>query len=230
MPRRLPFLCLAFLLAACGETVGPGKDARILLLGDSLMASNRTSGKAVANVIEQELGEEVIDRSVPAARYFYALPISGSAGLRLTSQFRPGPWDVVVLNGGGNDLLFGCGCGPCETVLDRLVSKDGRAGTIPAFVDGIRKSGARVIYVGYLRNPGSFTPIRACRQAGDELDRRLALMSRFDAGVTFLPMSDLVPEGDTGWHQLDRIHPSPRGSRGIGLRIANEVRAIRGRP
>jgi acyl-CoA thioesterase I len=45
-------------------------------------------------------------------------------------------------------------------------------------------------------------------------------MSRFDAGVTFLPMSDLVPFGDRSYHGLDLIHPSVKGSRGIGQRIA----------
>jgi acyl-CoA thioesterase I len=220
----LSFLALS-LLFGCGEPVSQAAGARILVLGDSMFATNRANNAAVSDVLEAELGVKVLDRSVFAARYFYALPISGAAGLRLTSQFREGDWDWVVMNGGGNDLLFGCGCGPCQGVLNRLVSADGRSGAIPAYVARIRQTGARVIYSGYLRNPGMATPIKHCGPAGNELDRRLALMAGFDAGVTFVPMADLVPYRDTSFHAMDRIHPSFKGSRGIGQRIARVIKS-----
>lgn len=185
---------------------------RILVIGDSMFAVNRIAGASVANVIEKELGVDVTDRATIGARYFLGLP--------LRPQYSDEGWDWVVINGGGNDLLFGCGCGTCTRMLDRLVSKDGRGGTIPAFVAKIRKSGAKVVYSGYLRNPGVQTPIKSCGPAGNELDRRLTLMAGFDAGVIFLPMSDLVPYGDRSYHGFDLIHPSVKGSRGIGKRIA----------
>lgn len=219
MLRPFAALLALALLFGCGDPISDGSSAKVLVLGDSMMASNRSTGQSVADVIEEGLGEDVIDRSVIAARYFYALPISGAAGLRLTSQYRAKDWDWVILNGGGNDLLFGCGCGFCDGVLNRLVSKDGRQGAIPSYIAEIRKSGAKVIYVGYLRNPGTQTPVKGCGPEGNELDRRLARMARFDAGVTFLPMADLVPYGDTSFHQADRIHPSVKGSLEIGKRI-----------
>lgn len=225
MIRTLFALLALTLVLGCGDPVSQRTEARILVLGDSMMAANRVQQAAVADVIEAELGQEVIDRSVFGARYFHILPLSGAAGLRLTAQYRARPWDWVVLNGGGNDLLFGCGCHFCARTLDRLVSKDGRGGAIPSHVAKIRKSGARVIYVGYLRNPGTATPIRGCGPAGNELDRRLTLMAGFDAGVTFLPMADLVPHGDSSFHQIDRIHPSVKGSAGIGGRIARHIRS-----
>ncbi len=150
--RLLAVLALLF-LSSCGEDATNIKGARILLLGDSLMASNRTTGRSVADRLEQILGEEVVDKSVPGARILYALPISGAAGLRISAQMQPGAWDVVIINGGGNDLLFGCGCGKCTGVLDRLISPDGRAGAIPAFVKAVRDTGAKVVFTGYLRNP-----------------------------------------------------------------------------
>ena len=220
----LALLALA-LLFGCGEPVSQSKGARILVVGDSMFATNRANNKAVADVLEVELGVDVLDRSVYAARYFHALPISGAAGLRLTSQYREGDWDWVVMNGGGNDLLFGCGCGLCQGVLDRLVTKDGRGGAIPAYVARIRASGAQVVYAGYLRNPGMVTPVKHCGPAGNELDRRLTLMAGFDAGVHFVPMADLVPYRDASFHGLDRIHPSFKGSRGIGQRIAAVIKA-----
>ncbi len=93
-----------------------------------MFASNRATNGSVADAIEAALGLEVVDRSVPGARYFHALPISGSAGLKVTAQYRPGAWEAIIVNGGGNDLLFGCGCGQCDEMLDRLISPDGRRG------------------------------------------------------------------------------------------------------
>lgn len=214
------FFCFLFF---AGQTNAQSRDLRILVMGDSMMAWNGASGNSVADVIEASLAAKVTDRSVSAARFFFGLPISGSLGLRLTAQYRPGNWDWVVLNGGGNDLLFGCGCGKCARMLDRLVSKDGRKGEIPDFVARIRKGGAKVLYVGYLRNPGIPSPIKGCRPAGNELDRRLAKMAQGRAEVTFLPMSNLVPNGDRSFHAVDLIHPSAKGSRGIAARIVAKI-------
>lgn len=214
-------LVLFLALMGCTE---PLTDARIYLMGDSMFAVNSARGEAVADVIEDELGEPVIDRAVIGARYFFPLPLSGAAGMKLAAQYREGPWDYVVMNGGGNDLLFGCGCARCDTMLDRLVSADGKTGAIPALVGKIRAGGAKVIYAGYLRNPGTATPIRGCGPAGNELDRRLGRMAKRMAGVTFLPMADVVPSGDSSYHALDRIHPSAKGSRAIGARIAAAIR------
>ncbi|MGO4915010.1 SGNH/GDSL hydrolase family protein [Pseudogemmobacter sp. W21_MBD1_M6] len=223
MLKNLISFAALLLLTSCVEPMTGKSDARILVMGDSMMAFNGTNRQSVADAIEASLGEEVIDRAVTGARYFYYLPISGSAGVRITEQYRPGKWEWVVLNGGGNDLLFGCGCGKCDTQLDRLVSADGQRGAIPAFVSTIRASGAKVIYTGYLRNPGVQSPIKACRPVGDELDRRLGRMALRDAGVEFLSIADLVPNGDRSYHQIDLIHPSVKGSRAIGKRIARRI-------
>ena len=224
MFRTLIFSIPFLILLGCGEQVTSNTKSRILLMGDSMMASNAMGGNTVAKWMEAELREEVIDRSVSGAKYFYYLPISGAAGLRLDAQYRPGKWDWVVLNGGGNDLLFGNGCGQSTAQLNRLVTPDGRHGAIPSFVANIRASGARVLYVGYLRNPGTFTPIKACGPAGNELDRRLATMASLNSGVEFLRIADLVPYGDSSFHQFDRIHPSPKGSRAIAHRIVQRIK------
>jgi acyl-CoA thioesterase-1 len=223
--RLLLILSLA-LLAACGEAVPQGDaSSRILLLGDSMMAWNRPSGRSVGQVLEAGTGEDVVDRSVIGARYFWPLPVSGGTGLRLTAQYREGDWDWVVLNGGGNDLLFGCACSLCTGVVNRLISEDGRSGTIPAFVKSMRNKGARVLYVGYMRNPGVQTPVKGCGPAANELDARLARLDLIDPGFAFVPVSDLVPWRDTSYHDFDLIHPSPKGSREIALRILQRLYA-----
>lgn len=203
--------------AAMAEIPAP----RVLVMGDSLMASNRLKGGAVSHALGKTLGVKVKDHSVIGARYFYILPITGAAGMRIDAQFRGGPWDVVVLNGGGNDLLFGCGCGTCKRMLDRLVSADGSTGAIPDLVAEIRKTGAKVIYAGYLRTPGVTSPVEGCGPLGDRMDGRLARMAARMEGVSFLRLADLVTtEGDTSYHAIDLIHPSVKGSRAIAARIA----------
>lgn len=228
MFRSLIALLSLFLLVACGEMVTEStKDARILMMGDSMMAANRTAGRSVGVALERDLGAPVIDRSVYAARLLHALPLTGAAGLSIPAQYQKGDWDWVVLNGGGNDLIFGCACGRCDRMVDRLISADATTGAIPDLVRRMQRDGARVLWAGYLRNPGLFTPVRPCKVFGDELDRRLARLDARDPAMVFVPMSDLVPEGDPSLHQQDMIHPSPKGSAAIAARIAAAIRANR---
>jgi len=211
-------------LSGCTETVSRDGPARILAMGDSMLAVHGASGNSVSHAVEQALGEDVIDRSVMGAKYFYALPISGSAGLNIRKQYVEGKWDWVVLNGGGNDIWMGCGCGRCDNRVDRLISKDGRRGTIPGFVSELREKGSQVILLGYLRTPGVISPIEGCRDEGDEMDRRMSRLAQLDRGVHFLSLADVVPHGDRSYHTVDLIHPSAKGSTEIGKRVAEVIR------
>ena len=143
------------LLAGCTEAVPRDNSARILAMGDSMLAWHGASRAAVSHNMEDILGEPVIDRSVVGARIFYHLPVSGALGMNISQQYVPGNWDWVVMNGGGNDLWFGCGCTRCDRKLTRMITSDGQGGSVPDLVRQIRASGARVIYVGYLRSPVS---------------------------------------------------------------------------
>ncbi|MEM9242284.1 MAG: SGNH/GDSL hydrolase family protein, partial [Pseudomonadota bacterium] len=167
--------------------------------------------------------ETVVDRSTIGARFHYALPISGAAGLNITKQYVDGDWDWVVVNGGGNDLWMGCGCMLCAAKIDRLISEDGTKGTIPGFLSDLRQSGAKVIYVGYMRSPGRISPIEHCKDEGAELEKRIAKLSKMDAGLIYLSLEDLVPHGDGSFHGIDMIHPSNKGSKAIGQIISNVI-------
>lgn len=230
MPQILRLMAFAVALVLSAAVLPPATaqadtaKPRVLVMGDSLMASNRLKGGAVSHALGRALGIKVKDHSTIGARYFYILPLTGAAGLRIDAQFRGGPWDYVVLNGGGNDLLFGCGCGPCNRMLDRLVSADGTKGAIPDLVAEIRKTGARVIYTGYLRTPGVISPVEGCGPLGDRMDARLARMAKSIDGVSFVALSDLVKkDGDISFHAIDLIHPSVKGSRAIAARIAHLI-------
>ncbi len=194
---------------------------RILMMGDSMLFTNRGSGRSVGRQLEQVLGLRIKDKSFVGTRYS---PGPQGATGAIPRQYQAGNWDVVVLNGGGNDLLFGCGCNRCGPILDALISEDGLRGAIPALVARIRNDGAEVVYSGYLRSPGVGSTIEACRDEGAVLERRLTEMAAQDPGVTFVSMADLVPYGDRSFHQDDLIHPSPKGSRAIAERLARAIR------
>ncbi len=220
------FLLLSlFFLTACGDSP-VGREARILAMGDSMMAWNSLGGQSIPDVVSDVLGEPVVDRSVSGARMIYRLPISGAAGLSIPKQYRAGNWDWVILNGGGNDLWLGCSCGQCDRKMDKLISEDAQTGVFPELVTRIRQDGARVILLGYLRTPGRSSPIENCRDEGDALDARLMRLAEGDTSVTFLPAADLVPYGDLSFHAVDRIHPSPKASRIIGGRVAEVIQSV----
>ncbi|WP_299905982.1 SGNH/GDSL hydrolase family protein [uncultured Paracoccus sp.] len=220
-------LCLLALTACMsappGASTGP---ARILVIGDSLMAWNRLRGASVAKALSAQLGEPVRDNSVSGAVHdLGGKPAAQGSHATIARQYRSGNWDWVVMDGGGNNLLFGCGCSDCGPQLDALISADATQGAIPRLVAQIRADGAQVIHTGYLRSPGFTSPIEHCGPIGDELDRRLARLDARDPGMVFLRLSDLVPTpGDTSYHALDRIHPSAKGSAAIAARIAAMIR------
>lgn len=218
-------IAVTALLTGCSGSAPTDQPTRILAMGDSLMAWNNISGQSIPNTVAKTMREPVVDRSVSAARIIYRLPISGSAGLNIGKQYKPGDWDWIIVNGGGNDLLLGCGCIACDTKLDKLISTDGTKGAIPGMVSDLRKTGAKVIYVGYLRSPGVGSVIEHCRSEGDILEQRVTQMAELDDGVYFLSLRDLVPRGDRSYHALDMIHPSIKASTAIGNKIAAIIRA-----
>ena len=77
-----------------------------------------------------------------------------------------------------------------------------------------------MIYVGYLRSPGVGSPIEHCRNEAEGLEGRISALAARDPGLTFLSLTDLVPDGDRSFHALDMIHPSPKATRAIAKRIA----------
>ena len=223
MLRWIFILLVSLWTISCTDTVEDPSEPQILLMGDSMMAFNRLSGNSVADHLQDRLGTNVIDRSVSGARLIYNLPVSGAAGMKIQSQYISGNWEWIVMNGGGNDILFGCGCGACDRRLDRLISANGQTGVIPDAIRDLRATGARVLYTGYLRTPGVNGPIESCGPIGDEMDARIARFAENDDGVVFVSLAELVPFGDRSFHGLDLIHPSAKGSSAISALIAETI-------
>lgn len=226
MFRIIALIGVALTLLGCA-TVGPNArstEARILAMGDSMMAWNGGQDQAIPHVIADALGQPVMTRAMSGAHVIYNLPISGAAGLQISNQYVEGNWDWVVLNGGGNDLWLGCNCTKCNARMTKMISPDGASGRIPDMVAKVRATGAQVVYLGYLRSPGRGSIIEHCRDDGEELERRLERMAENMDGVHFLSVAEIVPHGDRSYHALDMIHPSAKGSREIGERAAEIIR------
>jgi lysophospholipase L1-like esterase len=210
-------------LSAPSEVIAQQQKMNILAMGDSMMAANKASGRAVSAILGHTVGANVIDTSVTGARIIYNLPLTGSLGLNISKQYRTGNWDWIVLNGGGNDLLFGCGCLSCDPKINRLISVNGQKGKIVDLVARLRSTGAQIVYVGYLHSPGVPSPIDHCKDEGLELERRYSAMAAATEGVHFISLLDLVPQGDRTYHGFDMIHPSFKGSKAIARRIARLI-------
>lgn len=224
MRRFLARFTVAAAIILFSSTITQAKEPlRILVMGDSFMTTNTSAGQAVPDQLKRFLGAQVKSRAVTGARYRYMLPITGALGLKISKQYRDGPWDWVVINGGGNDMWLGCGCTRCTRRMNKLISPDGTRGEIPALVSKARSAGAQVAYVGYLRSPGTWSPIEHCKAEGDALEARIAVMAQRDQGVTFVSLADMVPSGDRSFHAADMIHPSIKGSKAAAARIARVV-------
>ena len=226
MSKKLLLLAgLAIGLLGCQELPSNQPAARIIAVGDSLMAWNAASGSSIPDVVEQNIGAQVVDRTASAAWLQTSFDASGAPRSGIQAQFVDADWNWAIVNGGGNDLMLGCGCTRCDAVMNRMISADGQRGQIPDFLRKLRKNGTRVIYVGYLRSPDLITPIEHCKAEGDELDARIARLAQSDDGITFVSNADVAQPGDASYFSFDRIHPSRKSSRLIAERIANVIMA-----
>ena len=210
-------MSLLFLVGCTGTGSAPTTDQRILFLGDSLLAWHRLSGQSIPQTVRRSTGATVIDRSAIGAQM---APYSNAG---IPSQLAAGDWSWVVINGGGNDLWFGCNCTRCAKRLNRVISGDGQTGALAKLVRDAKAGGAKVLMVGYLRSPGRGSLIEHCKDEGDALEARMARLAAREDGVEFLSNQDLVPFGDTSFHAADRIHPSKKGSAAIAARITEIV-------
>ena len=119
------FKVLVLAICMAGSTATAQSGTRILAMGDSFFATNGVQNKAIPNVLAQILREPVHNRAVAGARIIYQLPISGSLGFKIEQQYKPRTWDWIVINGGGNDLMLGCGCNKCGARMNKMISHNG---------------------------------------------------------------------------------------------------------
>lgn len=206
-------VCLLVMFWAGAAAAAP---LRILAVGDSLLAFHSLTGRDVPSRMGAALGAEVENAAVVGARF-----IQGSGRRSVPGQYRAGPWDIVVMNGGANDLLAFCGCSECARILDLLIAPD-LSGAVPDFVAEVRRSGASVVWMGYYASyrSGRFA---GCRPYLVEMDARMARLAARTPGVVFADSEAVIDPGNRGHFALDGIHPSVRGAALIGAFLARRV-------
>ena len=214
--------CLS-LLIGCQEVPTSAPDARIIAVGDSLMAWNALSGNAIPEVVERNIGEPVLNRTASASWMQTGFDADGTPKSGVQAQYISGDWDWAIVNGGGNDLMLGCGCNGCDAVIDEMISEDGQRGQVPDFLRKIRDDGAQVIYVGYLRSPELITPIEHCKSEGERFEERIARLAEQEDWMTFVSSKTVAQPGDASYFSFDRIHPSRKSSRIIGENVAQVI-------
>lgn len=218
--RKLYLTLTLVIFAACGPT-SRQQDGDILVIGDSVLAWNRSSGGDVGSVIEAELGRDVVSRATFGARVSGGGP--GFLGsLSIPDQLVAGKWNWVVMNGGANDFGSSCGCTGCEAELDTLISQDATTGAIPNLIAKAQRSGANVLWVGYYQAPESRS-FRGCRPFLVEMEQRIAEFARSRQGVSFIDAEDAFDPKARALFAADRTHPSVAGSAVIGRFVAREI-------
>ncbi len=208
------FLILFWPMAAFAEM-------RVLAIGDSVMAFQHWTGRDIPSVVEDTLGVDVDSEARSASRFSNATGIGRALGFDVRAQYKAGDWDVVVMNGGANDLLADCGCSRCGPVVDQLINK-ALTGEIPTFVSQLRSRGHKVIYMGYYASArsGQFT---GCRDYIVEMEWRIAQWAEGQEGVTFWDSETVMDRTDRSLFAFDGIHPSPKGARVIGMALADVI-------
>ncbi|MBI1264862.1 MAG: SGNH/GDSL hydrolase family protein [Alphaproteobacteria bacterium] len=182
----------------------------------------------MADALAAELGEPVVNLAVPGAAIRHPDPGMAAEGLDIRAQYCPQDWAWVVVEGGANDLNAARERG-CDTVLDSLVSADGRQGDIADLVRRIRADGARVVALGYYQLSDALEDRGFCGDALSVLSDRIETMAALDPGVVFVSMAEVVPSADPASYDRDGVHPSARSSEAIGQAIARAIRSAEGR-
>lgn len=198
-------------------------ETRILVLGDSILTWNRTGGNAIPQLLDRQPGFSATSRASPGAVF------SDTPGLRrliqrdIPAQLPPGTWDVIVVNGGGNDLARKCGCAPCDATLDTLVAADGKTGEIPAFLDLLYHRGRHVIWLDYFPVSVRGGPFAPCIDALATLETRMELAAGRRSWVSFVDAGDVYDRRDMSLYARDLIHPTPKGSARIAGHLLREI-------
>lgn len=219
---RLTFLLLAA-FASCTRVDTVDSTTRLVVVGDSILAWHSGRGRSIADVVQAETGLATSNLSLPGARISHSNPKKAVEGYDIRRQYKSGPWEWVLINGGANDLLSECGCSQCDDNLNTLISADGRSGEIPALVNAIRTDGPKVMILGYYDSndlPNVFT---GCSDEVDVLNARLAVMASMVSGVYYTTAEDVIDPGNGSHWFPDRVHPSQKASRLIGQHVARAI-------
>ena len=180
----------------CGATGPTTEAATILAIGDS-MQDFHESCDDVPGQVARELALVVESRAVGGATMLEDIP----------GQYVPGPWDWVLVNGGGNDI-------ECEEVDECLPVLDEVVDTLDALLQTIGDDGASIALLGYPDFPDE---PRWELIGADMMTRYAALADAHDA--VFIDVRPVI-HGGTPELFADDVHPTVEGATVISQEIA----------
>jgi lysophospholipase L1-like esterase len=183
-----------------------------LAVGDSILAWNRDEGASIPDVVAADLGIEISNAAEGGATML------GDED-DIPSQYVSRAWELLIVDGGGNDIGD-----DCNAILDSLVAPDVSSGVLVSLIDRAQGDGTRlVVLMGYYAIPpeaGSF----ACPAEFEALDARYAAFAESRDGVIFVDPGDAVDASDASYYDVDLVHPSIKGSEAVGRLIAARAR------
>lgn len=187
-------------------------------IGDSILDWNRTASldESIPRFAGDGLGLEMANASVGGAT------ILGEADT-IAQQYVSRAWDLVVLDGGGNDIGDGCD----REVIDELASEDGATGATVELIDRMVNDGAAwVVLLGYYGMPedGEFAP---CVPELELLESRYATLADRYPTVFFVDPSAVIDGTSLADFDPDLLHPSVSGGRKVADLIVGVVRDVR---
>lgn len=196
-------------------------DPRIAAIGDSVLAWSADRCQSIPDHASLVLGTPVTNYAVNGAKVLSGSDEKPAIARQLDTSAAEG-FDVVIVNGGGNDLNGTCECGACDDVLDDLVAKDGTAGAMVALIERITATGARVVLVDYfVLHDDAWYGFDRCGDALAELDARYETLAAGKPGVTLVDLGDVVsPTTQPEAYAFDHVHPSDDGAALMGALVA----------
>ena len=207
-----------------------GETASILAVGDSIMAMNGQICQGVAGHAGLDLSRYVEDHSVGGRRLDH--PDSDDD---IMGQYEPGPWEWVIMTGGGNDMLQECGCNVdghdeqgCWDTLDSLLDPEAGTGEILDFLAMVRDdeaNAATVLLLGYYDfTEHSVANFDGCNAYLPELNARYEALAEQEDDLVFLSTAELMDlEAHPERIFIDGIHPSVEGSAALGTLVAETI-------
>lgn len=210
-------------LVGCGERmcreVAALPDAQdVLAIGDSVQAWGAASCNTLDDHLALARGSAVDRRAVSGTRM-----LGGEDDI--PGQYAPGPWEWVVVDGGGNDVNQTCGCGDCGEVLDQLSTPDGQSGAMPALVDQILGDGSGVVLLLYYRmGPDPAYGFDRCPETLAALNTRYATLAQLRPEVLLVDLGRVMdPERTPEYYDFDDVHPSRAGAEALGTQVAEAM-------
>jgi acyl-CoA thioesterase-1 len=201
----------------CAQLEALPRTPRVLAIGDSILAWNNDRCHGIPERAGLVAGVHVENRAV-----------SGTVMHEIVAQYEVARaeqeegWDIVIVDGGGNDVNSFCECGDCDAVLDDVRSRT------EDVLDLMRADGARVIWTDYFGfDARAWYGFDRCEAALADLQSQREQVDAERDDVTLVDLGALVtPESHPEAYTFDYVHPSDEGSRILGELVAETLQPL----